>query len=51
MTAETIYRQLSESGEVTGLTTVYRAYTQFEAAGLITWHLFEGGRTVFELER
>jgi len=51
MTAETIYRQLSEGGEVIGLATVYRALAQFEAAGLITRHQFEGGQTVFELER
>lgn len=51
MTAESIYRQLTESGEVIGLATVYRALAQFEAAGLITRHHFEGGQTVFELER
>ncbi|OGS94938.1 MAG: transcriptional repressor [Gallionellales bacterium RIFCSPLOWO2_02_FULL_57_47] len=51
ITAETIYRQLGESGEAIGLATVYRALAQFEAAGLITRHQFEGGQTVFELER
>jgi Fur family ferric uptake transcriptional regulator len=51
MTAESIYRQLTESGEVIGLATVYRALAQFEAAGLITRHHFEGGQTVYELER
>jgi Fur family ferric uptake transcriptional regulator len=51
LTAEAIYRQLSASGEVIGLATVYRALAQFEAAGLITRHQFEGGQTVFELER
>lgn len=51
MTAELIYRQLGESGEAIGLATVYRALAQFEAAGLITRHQFEGGQTVFELER
>jgi len=51
MTAEAIYRQLSAGGEVIGLATVYRALAQFEAAGLITRHQFEGGQTVFELER
>jgi Fur family ferric uptake transcriptional regulator len=50
MTAETIYRLLLDSGEVIGLATVYRALTQFEAAGLITRHHFEGGQTFFELE-
>jgi len=51
MTAESIYRQLGKSGEAIGLATVYRALAQFEAAGLITRHQFEGGQTVFELER
>lgn len=51
MTAEAIYRQLGADGEVIGLATVYRALAQFEAAGLITRHQFEGGQTVFELER
>lgn len=51
MTADTIYRLLHENGEEIGLATVYRALAQFEAAGLITRHHFEGGQTVFELER
>lgn len=51
LTPESIYRQLTESGEVIGLATVYRALAQFEAAGLITRHHFEGGQTVYELER
>ena len=51
MTAEAIYRKIIESGAEIGLATVYRALTQFEAAGLITRHHFEGGQTVFELER
>jgi Fur family ferric uptake transcriptional regulator len=33
------------------LATVYRVLTQFEAAGLITRHHFEGGTAVFELNR
>jgi len=51
LTAEGIYRLLTENGEEIGLATVYRALAQFEAAGLITRHHFEGGQTVFELER
>lgn len=51
MAAETIYRQLLDGGEEIGLATVYRALAQFEAAGLITQHYFEGGQTIFELER
>ena len=51
LTAEAIYRQLLDAGEEIGLATVYRALTQFEAAGLVTRHHFEGGQAVFELER
>src|SRR5687767_15883717 len=49
MSAEEIYRHLLESGEDIGLATVYRVLTQFEAAGLVTRHHFEGGHAVFEL--
>ena len=51
LTAEDIYRQLLDSGEQIGLATVYRVLTQFEAAGLVTRHHFEGGQAVFELQR
>lgn len=51
MTAEDIYRNLLDSGEQIGLATVYRVLTQFESAGLVTRHHFEGGQAVFELER
>jgi Fur family ferric uptake transcriptional regulator len=51
LTAETIYRLLLDAGEEIGLATVYRALTQFEAAGLVTRHNFEGGQAVYELER
>jgi Fur family ferric uptake transcriptional regulator len=51
LTAEAIYRKLLDAGEEIGLATVYRALTQFEAAGLVTRHHFEGGQAVFELER
>ncbi len=51
LSAEEIYRQLMETGEDIGLATVYRVLTQFEAAGLVTRHHFEGGHAVFELER
>jgi Fur family transcriptional regulator, ferric uptake regulator len=49
MTAEAIYRALLDSGEELGLATVYRVLTQFERAGLVTRHNFEGGTAVFEL--
>ena len=51
LTAETIYRVLLEAGEEIGLATVYRVLTQFEAAGLVNRHHFEGGQAVFELDR
>ncbi len=51
MTAEDIYRQLLESGDEIGLATVYRVLTQFESAGLVLKHNFEGGQAVYELDR
>lgn len=51
LSAEEIYQQLNEEGDQTGLATVYRVLTQFEAAGLVLRHNFEGGRSVFELDR
>jgi Fur family ferric uptake transcriptional regulator len=49
MSAEAIYRALLESGVELGLATVYRVLTQFERAGLVSRHNFEGGTAVFEL--
>ncbi|MGA9851655.1 MAG: ferric iron uptake transcriptional regulator [Gammaproteobacteria bacterium] len=49
MSAEDMYKALLDSGEDIGLATVYRVLTQFEAAGLVTRHHFEGGHSVFEL--
>lgn len=49
LSAEGIYRALLESGEELGLATVYRVLTQFERAGLVRRHNFEGGTAVFEL--
>jgi Fur family ferric uptake transcriptional regulator len=50
MTAEEVYRALLESGEDIGLATVYRVLTQFESAGLVKRHNFEGGSAVFEMD-
>ena len=50
MSAEDIYKDLLASGDDIGLATVYRVLTQFEAAGLVTRHNFEGGHSVFELD-
>ena len=49
MTAEEIYRALTAAREEVGLATVYRVLTQFERAGLVARHNFEGGTAVFEL--
>ena len=51
MTAEDIYRNLTGQGDEIGLATVYRVLTQFEAAGLVLKHNFEGGHAVYELDR
>ena len=50
LSAEDMYRELIDSGEDIGLATVYRVLTQFESAGLVTRHNFEGGHSVFELD-
>jgi Fur family ferric uptake transcriptional regulator len=50
LSAEDIYKDLLDSGEEIGLATVYRVLTQFEAAGLVTRHNFEGGHSIFELD-
>ena len=51
MSAEDVYKSLIEAGEDVGLATVYRVLTQFESAGLVTRHNFDGGHSVFELAR
>ena len=49
MSAEDVYKALIDAGEDVGLATVYRVLTQFEAAGLVERHNFDGGHAVFEL--
>jgi Fur family ferric uptake transcriptional regulator len=49
MSAEAVYQLLRDSGDNVGLATVYRVLTQFEQAGLLVRHNFEGGKSVFEL--
>ena len=49
MSAEDIYKALIEGDHDVGLATVYRVLTQFESAGLVMRHHFEGGHSVFEL--
>ena len=50
MTAEDVYKRLLETEQEIGLATVYRILTQFEAAGLVIRHNFEGGRALYELD-
>lgn len=49
LSAEDIYKSLLDAGEDVGLATVYRVLTQFEQAGIVLRHNFEGGSAVFEL--
>ncbi|MFC1702350.1 ferric iron uptake transcriptional regulator [Pseudomonadota bacterium] len=50
VTADDIYRVLIKAGEDIGLATVYRVLNQFEAAGLVVKHNFEGGQAYYELD-
>ncbi|MGY5449436.1 ferric iron uptake transcriptional regulator [Agarivorans sp. MS3-6] len=49
ISAEDLYKLLIEQGEEIGLATVYRVLNQFDDAGIVTRHHFEGGKSVFEL--
>jgi Fur family transcriptional regulator, ferric uptake regulator len=51
MTAEDVYKKLLENSEDIGLATVYRVLNQFESAGILVRHNFEGGMSVYELDR
>ncbi|MDA8095462.1 MAG: ferric iron uptake transcriptional regulator [Betaproteobacteria bacterium] len=51
LTAEDVYKNLLAEGEDVGLATVYRVLTQFEQAGLLTRHHFEGDKAVYELNQ
>ncbi len=48
LTADDVYRLLTNENMDIGLATVYRALTQFEQAGLLERHHFESGKAVFE---
>jgi len=50
LSAEDVYKALLSQGSDVGLATVYRVLTQFEAAGLVTRHHFDGGQAIFELD-
>ena len=49
ISAEDVYKILLEHHEEIGLATVYRVLNQFDDAGIVTRHHFEGGKSVFEL--
>ncbi len=51
LSAEDVYKALMNDGEEIGLATIYRVLTQFEGAGLVNRHHFEGGNSVFELNQ
>jgi len=51
LSAEDVYKQLLKKDSDIGLATVYRVLTQFETADLVNRHHFEGGHSVFELNR
>ncbi|RKF17843.1 ferric iron uptake transcriptional regulator [Alginatibacterium sediminis] len=49
VSAEDLYKILIEQGEEIGLATVYRVLNQFDDAGIVIRHHFEGGKSVFEI--
>lgn len=49
LSAEEVYKALQDGGEDVGLATVYRVLTQFESAGLVMKHNFDGTHSVYEL--
>lgn len=51
LSVDDIYQRLLAAGEEVGLATVYRVLTQFEQAGLVIKHNFEGGQAVYELNQ
>ncbi|WP_094751631.1 ferric iron uptake transcriptional regulator [Psychromonas sp. CD1] len=49
LSAEELYQKLLEQGDEVGVATVYRVLNQFDDAGIVTRHHFEGVKSVFEL--
>lgn len=49
ISAEEVYKILLDQGEDIGLATVYRVLNQFDDAGILNRHHFEGGKSVFEI--
>lgn len=50
LSAEDVYKLLLKADEEIGLATVYRVLTQFEQAGILKRHNFEGNHSVFEID-
>ncbi|MGY0398664.1 MAG: ferric iron uptake transcriptional regulator [Ostreibacterium sp.] len=48
--AEDVFTELRDNKHDIGLATVYRVLSQFEQAGILIKHHFEGGQAIFELE-
>jgi Fur family transcriptional regulator, ferric uptake regulator len=51
LSAEDVYKQLLDDDQSIGLATVYRVLTQFEAAGIVERHNFDGTHAIYELSR
>lgn len=51
ISAEDVYKILIDQGEEIGLATVYRVLNQFDDAGILNRHHFEGGKSVFEISQ
>ena len=51
ISAEDVYKLLIDQGEEIGLATVYRVLNQFDDAGILIRHHFEGGKSVFEISQ
>ncbi len=49
LSAEDVYKMLLAQDKDMGLATVYRVLTQFEQAGLVNRHHFDGIHSIFEL--
>ena len=50
LSVEDIYQILRDTGVETSLATIYRVLAQFEAAGFVIRHQFEGEHAVYELD-
>ena len=50
ISAEDLYKKLIDMGEEIGLATVYRVLNQFDDAGIVTRHHFEGGKSVLNCQ-